>query len=378
MLRLSLKYRIALILAGFAVITFGLALMLVGTTFRMEELIASIAEEDHSAPGAADRILAARTASHEQAVKLRIIAAAAIFITAGLSLLLFLVFVYQIVVPLRRLTAEAYREGGPARSGNEFKTLSRRVRVLLLDVDQSHSELERSRETLAQTEKLALVGTLAASMAHSIRNPFTSVQMRLFSLSRSLELDDAQKEDMEVIAAEIRRIDTIVQNFLEFSRPPKLKMQPVSPSSVVDSAIRLLEHRLKSYDVSVRVNGLRPLPRVSADPEQLKEVLVNIIVNACEAMSRGGSISIAESTEDHPLLKQVAVIRIRDSGPGICAADLAKVFQPFFSTKADGTGLGLSISQRIISEHRGRLEVESAAGEGAEFIITLPIKEPGG
>jgi signal transduction histidine kinase len=210
-------------------------------------------------------------------------------------------------------------------------------------------------------------------MAHSIRNPFTSVQMRLFSLSRSLELDNAQKEDLEVIAAEIRRIDTIVQNFLEFSRPPKLKMQPVSPSSVVDSAIRLLEHRLKSYDVTVRVNRLRPLPRVSADPEQLKEVLVNIIVNACEAMSRGGSISIAESAQDHPLLKQVAVIRIHDSGPGIAAPVLAKVFQPFFSTKADGTGLGLSISQRIISEHRGRLEVESTAGEGAEFIITLPI-----
>jgi len=201
MLRLSLKYRIMLILTGFAVTTFGLALILVGTTFRMEEQLAFITEEGLSAQETADRILAARTASREQAVKLRIIAVAAIFITAGLSLLLFLVFVYQIVVPLRRLTAEAYREGAPARPGNEVKTLSRRVRVLLHDVDQSHSELERSRETLAQTEKLALVGTLAAGMAHSIRNPFTSVQMRLFSLARSLELDDAQKEDLEVIAA---------------------------------------------------------------------------------------------------------------------------------------------------------------------------------
>jgi signal transduction histidine kinase len=376
MLRASLKYRIILILAGFAVITFGLAVILVGYTHRMEELLVSIAGEGLSATEAADRILAARTAVHAQAARLRIIAAAAIFLTAGLSLVLFLVFVYQILVPLRRLTVEAYGEGDPNRFGNEVKTLSHRVRVLLHDVDQSHSELERNRETLAQTEKLALVGTLAASMAHSIRNPFTSVQMRLFSLSRSLELDDAQKEDLEVIAAEIRRIDTIVQNFLEFSRPPKLKMQPISPSSVVDSAIRLLEHRLKSYGVIVRVSGLRPLPQVSADPEQLKEVLVNIIINACEAMSRGGSISIAESTEDHPLLKQVAVIRIRDSGPGISTPVLANIFQPFFSTKADGTGLGLSISQRIISEHRGRLEVQSTAGEGAEFIITLPLGDP--
>jgi flagellar biosynthesis/type III secretory pathway M-ring protein FliF/YscJ len=121
MLRLSLKYRIMLILAGFAVITFGLALLLVETTFRLEELLAPITEKGLSAPAIADRIHEARAASHAQAVKLRIIAVAAIFITAGLSLLLFLVFVYQIVVPLRRLTEEAYREGGPAHAGNESR-----------------------------------------------------------------------------------------------------------------------------------------------------------------------------------------------------------------------------------------------------------------
>ena len=184
MLRFNLKYRIALILAGFAVITFGLALMLVGTTFRMEELIASIAEKDLSAPEAADRLLAARAASHAQAVKLRIIAVAAIFITAGLSLALVLAFVNHILGPVRRLTLEAGREGtgrAPA-SENEIKALSQSVRGLIEDVDQTHSELGTSRENLLQAEKMALVGKLAAGMAHSIRNPFTSVKMRLFSL----------------------------------------------------------------------------------------------------------------------------------------------------------------------------------------------------
>jgi signal transduction histidine kinase len=247
--------------------------------------------------------------------------------------------------------------------------------VLLHDVDYTQSELHRSRESLLQAEKMALVGKLAAGMAHSIRNPFTSVKMRLFSLGRSLDLDAAQKEDFEVIAAEIRHIDTIVQNFLEFARPPKLKMQPVDPSSVVDSALRLLEHRLKAYGVTVTVDRPVPLPPVRADAEQLKEVLVNLVVNACEAMAPGGTICIEERSAPFGTRGKAAVIRVRDNGPGIPAPLLEKVFQPFFSTKEQGTGLGLSIAQRVIGEHFGSLEVESVDGQGAVFTITLPAKE---
>jgi signal transduction histidine kinase len=322
-----------------------------------------------------DRIQSAKADSHAQAQRLRVLALAAIFISAGLTLLLAFVFVYQILEPLRRLTLEADRNGEPARTEDEVKTLSRRVRVLLHNVDHTQSELEKSRESLAQAEKMALVGKLAASMAHSIRNPFTSVQMRLFSLSRSMDLDDVQKEDLEVISSEIRHIDTIVQNFLEFSRPPKLKMQDSSPSSVVDAALRLLRYRLKSYDVTVTVNRPAPLPTARIDTEQLREVVVNLIVNACEAMPPGGSIAIEERTETHPYLGPTTVIVVRDNGPGIPAHLREKIFQPFFSTKEQGTGLGLSIAQRIITEHGGRLEVESTEGHGAAFIIILPCQE---
>jgi signal transduction histidine kinase len=323
-----------------------------------------------------DRILTAEVYSHEQSHRLRLISFAAILSSAGLILLLAFVFVYQILEPLRRLTLEAYRAGVPVRSENEVKALSRGVRVLLHNVDHTQSELDRSRESLLQAEKMALVGKLAAGMAHSIRNPFTSVQMRLFSLGRSIDLDAAQREDFEVISAEIRHIDAIVQNFLEFSRPPKLRMQPVNPSSVVDSALRLLEHRLKAYGVTASVDRPVPLPRVRADAEQLKEVLVNLVVNACEAMAPGGRISIEERWSPHAAHGQAAVIRVRDDGPGIPSHLLEKVFQPFFSTKDQGTGLGLSIAQRIIGEHGGRLEVESIEGRGAVFTITLPAKEP--
>jgi signal transduction histidine kinase len=322
-----------------------------------------------------DHILAVSAQNHEQAVRLRAIALAAILAAAGLTVLLAFVFVHQILEPLRRLTAEANRVPNPAGSENEVKALSRSVRGLLQDVDQTQTELERSRESLVQSEKLALVGKLAAGMAHSIRNPFTSVKMRLFSLARTLELDAAQQEDFEVIAAEIRHIDVIVQNFLEFSRPPKLKMQATDPSGVVDAVVQLLGHRLKSHDVAVRVDRPAPLPAVTADPEQLKEALVNIVVNACEAMPGGGDILIEERASVGPGAQRAAVIRVHDTGPGIPAAVQERIFQPFFSTKPDGTGLGLSIARRIVADHRGRLEAASTERQGATFIMTLPARE---
>ena len=260
------------------------------------------------------------------------------------------------------------------KSGDEVKAISRSVHDLIEAAGQTHIELERSREHLLQAEKMAMVGKLAAGMAHSIRNPLTSVKMRLFSLSRSLKLSDYQKEDFDVISDEIRHTDAIVQSFLEFSRPPRLKMQQISPSLVVDMGLQLLEHRLKSYDVKVNVIRKNLLPEIQADPEQLKEVLVNLIINACEAMAQGGSIVIQEEEDFVPPSGRVAVIRLKDNGPGIPESIHDNIFQPFFSTKEEGTGLGLSIATRIVEEHQGRLDIQSKEGQGSTFIITLPIK----
>jgi len=280
-----------------------------------------------------------------------------------------------VLAPMHRLALAASRSGGSPIEGNVVKALSRSVEGLMEDIHQATSKLEQSREHLLQAEKLALVGKLAAGMAHSIRNPFTSVKMRLFSLSRTLEMSDTQAEDFQVISEEIRHIDTIVQNFLEFSRPPRYNFQPVSPSSAVDAAVNLLEHRLKSYDVTVSIDRIEPLPTVQADTEQLKEVLVNLMVNACEAMEEGGHILIQERVDRAGPEGAKAVVRVSDSGPGISETNLGKVLQPFYSTKEEGTGLGLSIAQRIVIEHGGRLEVESVEGRGATFVVVLPVKE---
>lgn len=281
----------------------------------------------------------------------------------------------RVLDPMRKLAWAETPNEGAVQGLDEVKALQDRIRNLMEDVDQTQTQLQQSREHLVQSEKLAMVGKLAAGVAHSVRNPLTSVKMRLFSLQRTLKLSAPQEEDFDVISDEIRHIDAILQNFLEYSRPPKLKIQRVSPSDVVDMAVQLLKHRVESYGVQVELYRQYRLPEIEGDPEQLKEVLVNLIINACEATGEGGKIEIRELQGFSDPMGRVAVIQLSDNGPGIPEPIRDSIFQPFFSTKEEGTGLGLSIARRIIEDHDGCLNLRSKKGKGTTFIITLPSKE---
>jgi signal transduction histidine kinase len=314
-----------------------------------------------------------RTESQARARFINVFALVAVPMVAVFGVLLAYILIKQILGPIRQLALETAPANPDSRVPDEVEALSSRVHSLISDVDQAQTELERSQEHLLQSGKWAMVGKLAAGVAHSIRNPLTSVNMRLFSLKRSLAMSQSQQEDFEVISEEIRHIDTIVRNFLEFSRPPKLKMQRISPSDVVNMALVLLRYRLESYGVEVKLIREHRLPEIWADPDQLKEVLVNLVLNACEVMVNGGVITLREEEKMEPPLGPAVVIRVSDTGPGIPESVRDKIFQPFFSTKEEGTGLGLSIATRIIEEHGGRLELESKQKQGATFIITLPL-----
>jgi signal transduction histidine kinase len=292
---------------------------------------------------------------------------------AILGLLLAYILIKQILEPIRLLAQEAGPSPGDFSQSNEVTALSRRVHSLMENVDQTQSELERSQEHLAQAEKWALVGKLAAGAAHSIRNPLTSVKMRLWSMNRSPDLTVPQKEDLEAISEEIRHVDSIVTNFLQFSRPQKLKQEMISPSEVVDQALKLMQNRLQLYAVEVKLERQTRLPEIMADPEQLREALVNLMVNACEAMVGGGALTIREEEGEDKHLGRVAILKVMDTGPGIPEAIQHQVLQPFFSTKEEGTGLGLSIANRIVKDHGGALDLDSQEGRGATFIITLPF-----
>lgn len=317
------------------------------------------------------RISAIRNKSHMQAKKLRIITETAILIDITLGVILAFMLLKQVLEPIRLLVRETGGERNSPDPDDEVKALSLGVRDLIKDIDQTNQELEKSREVLQQAEKMAMVGKLAAGVAHSIRNPLTSVKMRLFSMGRALDMPESQREDFDVISEEISHIDTIVQNFLEFSRPPKLKMQMISPSEIVDLVIQLLRHRLESGNVEIAVHREKKLPEIEIDPEQIKEVFVNLMVNACEAMVDGGKIEIFEEQDTVKNIRDAVIIKIKDNGPGIPDKILEKVMQPFYTTKEEGTGLGLSIAERIVTNHGGIITFESQEGSGTTFIIAL-------
>jgi signal transduction histidine kinase len=313
-----------------------------------------------------------RDNSRKTTQHLREIAVMGLAFQLFMGIFLTFVLVVQILNPLKALAEKTEATRSSGQPVNLVKALAHNVDDLLKNAGETRHELEKSRESLAMAEKMAMVGKLAAGMAHSVRNPLTSVKMRLFSLNRTANLNENQTDDLMVISEEIDHIDTIVQNFLEFSRPPKLQMQMVSLSTVVDMMLQLLIHRLKSYDVTVTRDRKEALPQIKCDPEQMKEVFVNLVENACQAMGRGGQIVISENIADGENGK-ACEIRVKDNGPGMSEKILEKIFNPFFTTKEEGTGLGLSIAERIIENHGGKIRVESREGEGTCFIITLPL-----
>ena len=296
----------------------------------------------------------------------------AVPVSALLSVLLGYVLWRQVLTPIRRLAEEASQTDHRGRRFNEVQALRRGVHSLMEDVDHTRSELEVSRIRLIQSAKMASVGKLAASVAHSIRNPLTALKMRIFSLERNLVLTETEQEDFKVIGDEIRHIDNVLRNFLEYSRRPKLHMQRTQASRVVDMAMELMRPRIESYGIRLVHRRAEALPEIDGDPDQLRETLVNLLVNATEAVGEGGRITVEEYSEKDGPLGRSVVIGISDNGPGIPAALQDQIFQIFFSTKEQGTGLGLSIAARIVEEHGGTLELSSPPDSGATFIIRLP------
>ncbi len=321
---------------------------------------------------------------YDNSEKLRMMVFSAILFFMLLGALFLFILYIKILEPIRDLAIET--GSSPVDSSkNEVVSLSHSLKEMMKDYGNTHDELKRSRKHLVQAERMAMVGELAAGVAHTIRNPFTSIKMRLFSLNRSFELSDVQNEDLEVIGEEISRIDKIVQNFLEFARTPKLSLKTCTFESVVNSVITLVEYRLKQQNVEISYISDKNLPLVAMDPDRIREALLNLITNACESMDSGFDtlntakssfkIIISQKLGDDPELGEVLCLSVKDSGPGIPEHILEKIAKPFFTTKEDGSGLGLSIVDRIVKEHGGTLTVISEGeGKGAEFILKIPVK----
>ncbi|HUG69552.1 MAG TPA: ATP-binding protein [Pirellulaceae bacterium] len=300
-------------------------------------------------------------------------------VTLGLGTALLWLFFTGVVFPLRRIANAARLFTGNEQNSGDFRSdemreLGHFVKLLITNVTETRSDLEKSRSQLAQAEKLAAVGKLAASVAHEIRNPLTSMKMWLYSLRRAVGQNPDLQEKISIVSDETVRLESIVRQFLEFSRPPQLNVSRHPISELLDKTLELLKYRLGEHNVHVVRKDEPALPEVLADAEQLKQVLMNLITNAIEAMEDGGELRISveqETRNGHPIL----AVRIADSGPGMSTELQERAFEPFFTTKSEGTGLGLCIAASIMARHGGALTLESSNTGGAECIVWIPTIE---
>jgi signal transduction histidine kinase len=296
-------------------------------------------------------------------------------LTVALGVVLLWMFLYGVLFPLRRMASDAQMFTADSLGGytprNELREVALYLKTLMADVTETRSDLARSRTQLASAEKLAAVGKLAASVAHEIRNPLTSIKMWLFSLRRSCGQPQELGEKFDLISEEIGRLESIIRHFLEFSRPPDLKASVQHMPRLLDNTLELLRHRLQQSGVEVERRDDPNLPPVMADAEQLKQVFINLMENAIEAMPDGGRIAITSSAVNSGAPPGV-LVRVADSGAGMPVEVQRRIFEPFFSSKPQGTGLGLCIAASVVSRHNGRLTLESSSGQGTVFAVQLP------
>jgi signal transduction histidine kinase len=251
--------------------------------------------------------------------------------------------------------------------------------ALILEVaERLATALENSKlyEKIRERDRLAALGEMAAGLAHEIRNPLGAIKGAAQCLDPK-RLPGEEGEFLEVIVEEVNRLNGVVSAFLDYSRPLKQSFGPTDLNEVVTRTVRLIQNEMPA-GIELKVEQEESLPRVEADAEQLKQVLINLVQNAMQAMSdTGGSISLKtvrpdRFTDFRSAGDSFVEVHVTDTGPGIPQEQQQHVFVPFYTTKQKGTGLGLAISQRIVKNHGGTLSVQSKPGEGAAFIIRLP------
>jgi signal transduction histidine kinase len=257
---------------------------------------------------------------------------------------------------------------------------------LLVTVEQTmrqvrlHAEKRELSRRAQMAEKLAAVGTMTAGLSHEIRNPLNAAALQLSVLERRIQkLPAAERppllEPLTLVRDEIRRLDHILEDFLQFARPREFVTRPIDLVPVVARVLDLLGGEAERRGVRLE-RELEPVPPVAGDEERIRQVLVNLCLNALEAIPPGGLVRVScrpsEPAPDHPDAPPMVDVSVDDDGPGIPAEQRDRIFEPFFTTKAKGSGLGLSIVHAIVTQHGGNIQVEASPEGGARFTLRLP------
>jgi len=235
-------------------------------------------------------------------------------------------------------------------------------------IAQIDEENVKLRDELQKTEKLKAVATLAAGMAHEIKNPLTSIKTFTEYIDKKKDDPEFMKKYKQIVSGEVDRIDRTVKQLLEFSKPSDLRLKNTDINLLLEETLSLLSNDFLKRNIRI-VRRYAPLPAISVDPTQMKQVFLNLLLNAIDSMTNSGDLTVKTGIKKRDRIS----IEIKDTGMGIDKEDLKHIFDPFFSKKNGGTGLGLSVVHGIIEKHGGKIEVESHCGEGTSFSVVLPV-----
>jgi signal transduction histidine kinase len=236
-------------------------------------------------------------------------------------------------------------------------------------LSEVYQQLQDNFELMKRSERLFALGQLSAGLAHEIRNPLASVSGAAGILRRNPRLEPKDAECVEIISKECQRLNRLVGNFLDFARPRTPRYQTVDLSPTLDSVMELAGHAIGKQAITLRREVLAQLPAVECDPELLRQVLLNLIINAIQSMPGGGEVVISAMPRQERVL-----IQVKDEGCGVKPENRDRIFDPFFTTKENGSGLGLSVAHQIVQQHGGVLTAEANAKKGMTFSLLLPLR----
>jgi signal transduction histidine kinase len=238
-----------------------------------------------------------------------------------------------------------------------------------------YEDLKRSKYFIQRADRLASLGTLTAGLAHEIRNPLVAIKTLTQLLPDRLDDEEFRDQFLKIASGEVDRISLLVNELLNFARPSDPKLEPENMNTILDGMILLVSTETKKKQITVFKSYASELPLIQIDPEQIKQVFLNILLNAISATSENGQIIVKTRSFTKPGGEPYIQIEFTDTGCGIPEEHLEDIFNPFFTTKTSGSGLGLSISNQIVQDYSGYIDVESQLGKGSSFFINLPVKQ---
>jgi len=259
-------------------------------------------------------------------------------------------------------------------SKDEIGDLARSFNAMTGQLLQTRERMEAANRRLIQAEKLASIGRLAATIAHEIRNPLTSVKLNIQKLSESQELSEVEREHLNLSQEGIAQIEKFVKELLNFTRASELNLERFSMEQIMDESLKMMRDSFLEKKIAVEKKYEDGLPAVLADGDKLRQVFMNVLRNALEATEEGGRIGVFVGLAEENGRKNFRV-KISDTGCGIPAKDWENIFEPFFTTKSAGFGLGLANARKIVEQHNGQIRVAKKRGKGSAFVIMIPCEE---